>query len=202
MIITKIEKSKKGNILLYADNNYLTSLSPEIFFKNQLKVGDYVDEDILNRISTEYERFKAKEKALRLLSFRIHSKKELENKIKLHSTEDCAQYAADKMEELGLLNDLEFSKAYAKEMSSRKYYSLNRIKYELLKKGVNKSLILEALDEVEMDEEFNIKKFIEVKYHGKIDDEKVKRRAVSALQRLGYNWSQISAIVNMKDYMD
>lgn len=202
MIITKIEKSKKGNILLYADNNYLTSLSPEIFFKNQLKVGDYVDEDILNRISTEYERFKAKEKALRLLSFRIHSKKELENKIKLHSTEDCAQYAADKMEELGLLNDLEFSKAYAKEMSSRKYYSLSRIKYELLRKGVNKSLILEALDEVEMDEEFNIKKFIEVKYHGKIDDEKVKRRAVSALQRLGYNWSQISAIVNMKDYMD
>ncbi len=202
MIITKIEKSKKGNILLYADNNYLTSLSPEIFLKNQLKVGDYVDEDVLNKISTEYERFKAKEKALRLLSFRIHSKKELENKIKLHSTEDCAQYAADKMEELGLLNDLEFSKAYAKEMSSRKYYSLNRIKYELLKKGVNKSLILEALNEVEMDEELNIKKFIEVKYHGKIDDEKVKRRAVSALQRLGYNWSQISAIVNMKDYTD
>ena len=162
MIITKIEKSKKGNILLYADNNYLTSLSPEIFLKNQLKVGDYVDEDVLNKISTEYERFKAKEKALRLLSFRIHSKKELENKIKLHSTEDCAQYAADKMEELGLLNDLEFSKAYAKEMSSRKYYSLNRIKYELLKKGVNKSLILEALNEVEMDEELNIKKFIEM----------------------------------------
>lgn len=202
MIITKIEKSKKGNILLYADNNYLTSLSPEIFFKNQLKVGDYVDEDVLNKISTEYERFKAKEKALRLLSFRIHSKKELENKIKLHSTEDCAQYAADKMEELGLLNDLEFSKAYAKEMSSRKYYSLNRIKYELLKKGVNKSLILEALNEVEIDEELNIKKIIEVKYHGKIDDEKVKRRAVSALQRLGYSWSQISAIVNMKDYTD
>ncbi len=202
MIITKIEKSKKGNILLYADNTYLTSLSPEIFFKNKLKIGDYIDEYVLNKILSEYEFFKAKEKALRLLSFRIHSKKELENKIKLHLTEECAQYAADKMEELGLLNDLEFSKAYAKEMSSRKYYSLNRIKYELLKKGVDKSLILEALNEIEIDEEFNIKQFIKVKYHGRIEDEKIRRRAISALQRLGYSWSQISIIVNMKDYTD
>ena len=104
MIITKIEKSKKGNILIYADNNYLTSLSPEVFLKSKLKVGDYLDKEILKKVNADSDHHKAKEKALRLLSFRAHSKKELENKIKLRSTMESAQYAADKMEELGLFS--------------------------------------------------------------------------------------------------
>lgn len=202
MIITKIEKSKKGNIWIYADNNYLTSLSPEVFLKSKLKVGDYIDEEILKKINADSDRHKAKEKALRLLSFRAHSKKELENKIKLSSTDESAQHAVNKMEELGLVNDLEFSKAYAKELSCLKYYSINRIKYELLKKGVDKSVISEAIEEIEIDEENNIKKFMQSKRYLCLDDEKVKRRALNALQRLGYSWSQINSVINTKDYID
>lgn len=202
MIITKIEKSKKGNIWIYADNNYLTSLSPEVFLKSKLKVGDYIDEEILKKINADSDRHKAKEKALRLLSFRAHSKKELENKIKLSSTDESAQHAVNKMEELGLVNDLEFSKAYAKELSCLKYYSINRIKYELLKKGVDKSVISEAIEEIDIDEENNIKKFMQSKRYLCLDDEKVKRRALNALQRLGYSWSQINSVVNTKDYID
>lgn len=202
MIITKIEKSKKGNIWIYADNNYLTSLSPEVFLKSKLKVGDYIDEEILKKINADSDRHKAKEKALRLLSFRAHSKKELENKIKLSSTDESAQHAVNKMEELGLVNDLEFSKAYAKELSCLKYYSINRIKYELLKKGVDKSVISEAIEEIDIDEENNIKKFMQSKRYLCLDDEKVKRRALNALQRLGYSWSQINSVINTKDYID
>ena len=202
MIITKIEKSKKGNIWIYADNNYLTSLSPEVFLKSKLKVGDYIDEEILKKINADSDRHKAKEKALRLLSFRAHSKKELENKIKLSSTDESAQHAVNKMEELGLVNDLEFSKAYAKELACLKYYSINRIKYELLKKGVDKSVISEAIEEIEIDEENNIKKFMQSKRYLCLDDEKVKRRALNALQRLGYSWSQINSVINTKDYID
>ncbi len=202
MIITKIEKSKKGNILIYADNNYLTSLSPEVFLKSKLKVGDYLDEEILKKVNADSDHHKAKEKALRLLSFRAHSKKELENKIKLRSTVESAQYAADKMEELGLVNDLEFSKAYARELSCLKYYSINRIKYELSKKGVDKSIISEAIEDINIDEENNIRKFMQAKRYLCLDDEKIKRRALNALQRLGYSWSQINSVINTKDYMD
>lgn len=202
MIITKIEKSKKGNIWIYADNNYLTSLSPEVFLKSKLKVGDYINEEIFKKINADSDRHKAKEKALRLLSFRAHSKKELENKIKLSSTDESAQHAVNKMEELGLVNDLEFSKAYAKELACLKYYSINRIKYELSKKGVDKSVISEAIEEIDIDEENNIKKFMQAKRYLCLDDEKVKRRALNALQRLGYSWSQINSVINTKDYID
>ncbi len=201
MIITNIKKSKKGNILLYADNNYLTSISLEVFVKSKIKIGDYIDEEILSKINSESNNYKAKEKALRLLSFRAHSKKELENKIKHYTDQQSAEQVAKKMEDIGLVNDLEFSKTYAREFSSRKYYSKNRIIYELSQKGVEKSIILEALSDIDIDEDENIKNFINHKHYGNLKDEKVRRRAVSALQRLGYSWSQINGFIR-KDYED
>lgn len=201
MIITNIKKSKKGNILLYADNNYLTSVSLEVFVKSKIKIGDYIDEEILSKIDSESNNYKAKEKALRLLSFRAHSKKELENKIKHYTDQQSAEQVAKKMEDIGLINDLEFSKTYAREFSSRKYYSKNRIIYELSRKGVEKSIILEAISDIDIDEDENIKSFINHKRYGNLKDEKVRRRAVSALQRLGYSWSQINGFIN-KDYED
>lgn len=196
MIITTVKRSKKGNVLVYADKEYLTSLPPEVFIKSGLKVGSYIDEDIIKEISADSNAYKAKEKALRLLSLRSHSKKELENKIKRSLDEVSAQKATQKMEELGLINDIEFAKSYAKELSSRKCYAVNRIKYELAQKGVEKSIIFEILEELNIDEEGNIIKVLESKYSGKLNDEKYRRRAVSALQRLGYSWSQISSAIN------
>ena len=196
MIITNIKPSKKGNVLIYADNEYLISLSPEIFVKSKLKIGSYIDEDIIKEISADSNAYKAKEKAMRLLSFRSHSKKELETKIKRSLDEKSAHEAAQKMEELGLVNDREFAKSYAKELSSRKHYSVNRIKYTLVQKGIEKSIISEILEELGIDEEANLLTFLENKYSGKLNDEKYRRRAVSALQRLGYSWGQISSALN------
>ncbi len=168
------------------------SLSPEIFIKSKLKTGSYIDEDIMREISANSNAYKAKEKALRLLSIRAHSKKELETKIKSSLDENSAHKAVEKMEKLGLVNDAEFAKSYAKELSSRKYYSVNRIKYELAQKGIEKETVSEILNELDIDEESNILKFLENKYTGRLKDEKYRRRAVSALQRLGYSWNQIS----------
>ena len=50
------------------------------------------------------------------------------------------------------------------------------------------------LDDIEVDEREQIQAVIERKYP-KIDDEKIRRRAVAALQRLGYGWEDIKAVI-------
>ncbi|MBR2579313.1 MAG: regulatory protein RecX, partial [Clostridia bacterium] len=97
MIITKITKSKKGNALIYADNNYLASVPIEVFIKSRLKVGSNIDENTLEELVKEMDFNKAKEKALRLLSLRAHSKKELTDKLKNSSGEESAEKVAEKM---------------------------------------------------------------------------------------------------------
>ena len=82
LLITKIEKSKKGNVIICVDNSRLFNVPLEFFIKNNLKIGDYIDEITLKKLKEEINFIKAKEKALRLLSLRAHSGKELKEKIK------------------------------------------------------------------------------------------------------------------------
>lgn len=196
MIITKIKKSKKGNVLIYADNNYLTSLTPEIFVKSRLKVGDDIDESILEGLTKEKNFNKAKEKALRLLSLRAHSKKELKDKLKNSSGEENAEKVAERMESLGLIDDKSFAVSYANELFSRKLYSVSKVKYELSEKGISNDMAEEIIEEISPDERENIEKIFEKK-HFDVNDEKVFRRVVAYCQRLGYNWNDIKSVINL-----
>lgn len=198
MVITSIKKSKKGNILIYADNNYLTSVLPEVFLKSGLKVGSYIDEEILEKLNEEINLNKAKEKALRLLSFRAHSKKELKNKIQNSLGEKYAEKATEKMENLGLINDNEFAFTYAKELFLKKLYAVKRVKYELAKKGIENNIIEQVINELDIDEEENIKKIF-LKKHinaNMLSNEKELRRLVAYCQRLGYSWNTVNSAIN------
>ena len=195
MIITKIKKSKKGNSLIYADDNYLSSLPPEVFIKSDLKVGNYIDENILEKLTKEKDFNKAKEKALRLLSLRAHSKKELKDKLKNSSGERNAEKVAEKLENLGLIDDKSFAVSYANELFSRKLYSVSKVKYELSKKGISNVMAEEVIEEISPDERKNIEKIFEKK-HFDAEDKKNFRRVVSYCQRLGYNWNDIKSVIN------
>ena len=202
MIITALKKSKKGNILIYADGAYLASVIPEVFLKSNLKIGSYIDDEIIEELSKEINLNKAKEKAFRLLSLRAHSKKELKNKITRSIGEEYAEEATSKMESLGLINDREFAFSYAKELFSKKFYSVRRVKIELLEKGISDDIINLVLEEINPNEDENVKKVLEKRYFGKgnlLKEEKELRKAVSYCQRLGYNWSQIKRGVDSFD---
>ncbi len=202
MIITAVKKSKKGNILIYADGSYLASIMPEVFLKHNFKIGSYIDGEIIEKLNGEINLNKAKEKALRLLSMRAHSKKELENKITRSLGEEYAKKASSKMEKLGLINDKEFAFSYAKELIFRKFHSISRTKLELAEKGVSGDIIDLVIDEINPDEEENIKNILEKRYISKgksLKDEREFRKAVSYCQRLGYNWYQIKRVVNFFD---
>lgn len=199
MIITGLKKSKCGNILIYADEKYFASIPDEVFIKQGFRVGGYIDEKILSVTLTDINDYKAKERALNLLSFRAHSKKELEQKLKRKSfNEVSAKIAVEKMSELGLLNDFEFAKSLANELIFRKFYSGSRVKYELSKKGIDKNIVDDILEEMDFDEYEIAKKFVQKKCRNILNlDEKIKKRLISSLQRLGYSWDVIKNVVDI-----
>lgn len=202
MIITDLKKSKKGNVLIYADGEYLTKVLSETFLKSGLKVGDRIDDEVLKNLSEEENLSKAKDKALRLLSFRDHSKKELIEKIRQSFGCECAERAADKMENLGLVDDEKFADSYAKELFESKLYSVRRIEYELAKKGISNEMIEKVMSENIFDERENIEKILNKKgfdkklIENRFENQKEFRRIIAYCQRLGYSWSDISAVIN------
>lgn len=194
MLITAIEPRRKAMSALYLDGEYVMNLDTRTLIENRFDVGKDIDDEDLHEIIRLSNERRAKEKALWLISYRDHSKKELADKIKRTCDEESADKAVERMEELGLVNDESYALHYAQKLIFTKHMSKNAVVYELARKGIDKELAAEILDEIEVDSSEQIRIIIDKKYKN-ISDEKIRRRAVAALQRLGYRWDEFKGVI-------
>ena len=137
--------------------------------------------------------------ALNALAPRAKSRGELASHLKRRGIEDlAAEVVLDRLEKSGLVNDLEFARAWADSRMRAKNLSKRVIAGELREKGVSAELIAIALDEIDNDLEYRaalelgMRKARSLK---RFDDETRQRRLISALQRKGFNFSVISAVL-------
>ena len=199
MHITDIRPRRKGLSALYLDGEYAVSLDTQTLLEHRINTGcELSDEDLRELIEMSSER-RAKEKALWLISYRDHSKKELKDKLVRTCDADAADKAVARMEELGLVNDDKFARQYARRLLLEKKLTRRAAAFELTRKGIDRETAEKVLGEIDVDYRGNIREIIEKKYRN-IQDEKVKRRAVAALQRLGYGWDDIKAV--LEEYTD
>lgn len=197
MEITAIEPRRKGLSQLFIDGEEAVKLDSFLLKQQGVKIGQEITDEELHRLIQDSDTRRASEKALYLLEFRSHSKKELSDKIaRTAASREAAEAAADRMEELGLVDDTAYAKGLAKTMIVNKQYGLHRVRYELRHKGIDNDIIDEILGEYE-DEDFSdtIRTFLDKKYPDYAEDPAVRRRAIAALQRRGYGWDDISRAV-------
>lgn len=191
MIITEIKRGKRGCYLVFGDEEYLMSVKAEVLIKSGIKVGKHVDEDTLAGIKKQSDFYRAKEKALNLLSYRGRSKKELKDRLSRDADEKSVDMALQKMESLGLINDESFAMQYAEELLLNKRVSLSLAKYKLREKGISDEIIEKVFLQFDINEEEQVLFLLRKKYLEKMQDEKSKTSVVRALMRRGYNLSTV-----------
>ena len=195
MIITDVVPKRKRLSALYIDGEFALKIDTETFLSSRFKIGgEITDEELKELIDASNEK-RAKEKALWLISYRDHSKKELSEKLRRDSDDEAAHKAVERMEELGLIDDEKYARRYAEELINVKHLSVRGARYKLTEKGIDRELADEILEELDPDPREHIATIIERKYKKALPDEKGKRRAVAALQRMGYSWSDINAVI-------
>ena len=199
MKITEIRPRRKGLSALFIDGEFAMALDTQTLLEQRIDVGRELDDEELHELITLSNERRAKEKALWLISYRSHSKKELRDKIRRTCDAEAADKAVERMEELGLVNDEDFARRYAEQLLYGKRLSKRAAFYELRRKGIDQATAEEALAELDVDVHEQIRALIEKKYR-QINDEKIRRRAVAALQRLGYGWEDIKAV--LEEYAD
>ena len=194
MKITDIRPRRKGLSAVYIDGEYALSLDTQTLLEHRIDIGRELDDEELHDLIESSNERRAKEKALWLISYRSHSKKELRDKISRTCDRQSAEKAVERMEELGLVNDRDYAERCAQTLIFTKHMSKRGAAMELRRKGIESEIIDEVLGDIEVDEREQIQAVIERKYP-KIDDEKIRRRAVAALQRLGYGWDDIKDVI-------
>ena len=194
MELTAAEPRRRGLVQLFLDGEAAVKLDTQVFLQSGLKPGDQVSDQELFELIQASDARRAQEKALYLLEYRNYSKRELTEKIaRTAASREAAQAAAGRMEELGLIDDRRFGEDYARELFGRKGYGSRRVAQELRRKGLDQELVQELVEKYGSPEQSgeNIRRVLEKKYPGWREDEKVRRRAFAALQRLGYSYQEV-----------
>ena len=201
MLITAIEKRKGTRSAVYVDGEYAMMLDAEIIFNAGLKAGREIDQNALFELQKQSDLRRTRERALYLLGYKSHTKKELTDKLAKTSDEDTAAEIAGRMEELGLVNDADYAERYARQLANSKGYGMSRIRQQLYKKGIDRELIDDTLEQlaqtVDVDEK--ISELIERKYQRYLGTKKGMDKTINALIRLGYRYDDIRRVLNTFD---
>lgn len=191
MLITAMEPRRKRLTALFLDGELAMKLDTETLLQAGLRIGMELDDEALYELIQRSAARRAQEKALYLLEHRSHSKKELADKISRTTGREAAERAAQRMEDLGLVDDGRYARDLAAELLRRKGFAARRAEYELLQKGIDRGMAREIVEELAPEPEEALRMLVERKYSGSLSDEKGRRRVVAALQRLGYSGEDI-----------
>ena len=186
---------RKDKIHIYIDGEYRLTVDEIFWFSCGYISGDEIDEEELTAFEEAAGSRRAFNSALNSLDYRDHSEKEIRAKLMRKHGAEYVDEAVEKLIELDLINDRRYAENYARELFEHKKFGKIRIKSELIAKGIASDIASETVNSLFEDEEpDNIQRIvdsIEKKYYNRMNDEVGRKKVFSALQRMGYSFSDI-----------
>lgn len=223
MKIEKLEPSrhKQGRWLVWLEDASFVRIGEGDVVSLGLYAGKELTDAEGEALTTAGERSKLMERAVGLLSQRPMSRKELLDKLcapprqkrekypydklddipdrsvlqaRREALREQAEAVADRLTELGLLNDREYAGMVARHYAA-KGYGPRKIRDELYRRGVPREYWEDAVEEREPDES-RIDKLARQKLRGAEPTRENLKKVSDYLARRGYGWEEISTVLD------
>lgn len=200
LVITAVERQpkQKGRYLI-SFGEYKLSIHEDVMIKYRMLRGNQFTKQELEDIVLADEKQRAYVQALKYLERKQRTRKELADRLKEKEiSQSVIEQALQRLEQEGLINDELYAKQWASQRISSQRKGRAWVRQELRQKGVDKSLISEALDEVSQEQEFESclivgrKKWNQTR--GELMDK--KRKTGSFLMRRGFSGEHVRRAIN------
>ncbi|MCA9380649.1 RecX family transcriptional regulator [Candidatus Dojkabacteria bacterium] len=199
MQITSIVQQKRNedNVNLFLDNKFWCSISKDTLLEFQLHKGKTITQDQKQELEKLSSENFIKEKALKYIFIRPRSKKELYDYLvyKKDFEKESVEIVLTKLESKGTVNDTEFAKWFVSQRLISNKYGEQRIRNDLIKKGISKNLIDISLKElVKKDDQIEKIKELIKKFEKEIKEEDVYKKKQKITRRLlsrGFSYDDI-----------
>lgn len=194
MRIERVEasKHKRGRVLVFLEDGACLKITEQELLDFGLRAGDRLDSGTLARLKAAAGVSNVKVTAADLIGKRAMSRRDLEKKLQGKGASEAeARYAAEWLEAIGAINDADYAAMLVRHCGDLGYGPA-RTREKLYEKGVPRELWEEALDQLP-DSGGQIQRFLESKLHGRLPDEREKKRLTDALLRRGFSWGDVKA---------
>lgn len=202
MKISKIEKQKKENrYSIFLDGEFAFGIYKDTVLKFGLRTKDKLSEEKINEIKNYDEYYAGKRIALRFLSYRQRSEKEIRDKLR---SKKISNSNIDKiittLSDLNFINDEQFAKLFLESYLRKKPMGGRLISMKLLEKGIKKDIIEKVLTE-NYNEEEELEKCNELlmKYIKKVkskNEMEKKRKCYQYLLSRGFDNELVREIIS------
>lgn len=199
MKITGIEPQKNNKrVNVFIDGEFAFGIDEYLRFKHSLHVDDEITQEFIDNILKAEEQNKVNTYAFNLLSYRQRSEQELIGALQRKGfDEESISNTLEYLKENKYIDDVYFAKCFIADKQNLNGFGTQRIKYELIKKGVSKDIIQSQLI-IDEDEEYQMALEIgEKKMKSFKNDEKdaIYRKLGGFLQRRGYSYDIVSKVL-------
>lgn len=206
MRITRIEAQKKhpDRKSIFADGKFLAGVSDETLLRLALRTGDELSPETVKALQRTEELWSARNAALRLLSYRPRTEREIRDKLreKEYPDTDIAATIED-LKRSGLVNDEEFARMFLRDALSLRPKGKFALKRKMLLLGLEKSIVEQVLHEAfsqvnQEDVAFEAARRFLRKGRGlkqAEDPAATRNRLANYLARQGYGWDTIGPVI-------
>lgn len=204
MKITAIEPQKHHaeRMNLYVDGAFRLALAQEIVLRAGLRTGDPIGEERLAELEGEDLRWKARDAALNLLSFRSRTAAELRDRLrrKEYAPEVVDACVADLVER-GLVDDSSFAESFVRDRVRLRPRGSRRLVQELRAKGVDSDTAHAAIGEVmerEETTELELAREAAARWPRRAgeDPQRARRRLFGFLSRRGFGGEVVRQVMD------
>lgn len=198
--ITAIKPQKDENrVNIYLDGKFGFGLDLENYVKLHLKVEQELTQEEINEIVNKSEHQKILNRILTFVSIRPRSEEEIKVWLRRKKIPEDMHYSLkETLQRLGFINDTHFARWFVEQRLTFRPKGKQALKYELLKKGIDRKIIDETLEKLEIDEvglALRLLKKRESKWK-RIPEEEVKQKMYEYLARSGFSWETVKEAVD------
>jgi len=204
--VTSVEPQKKSasrrtkRFNIFLDGEFAFGADEDLVVNRRLVIGKIITPEDMEKILYEAEIGKLMEKMYRWFGLRQHSEKEVKDYFR---NKTFSQLVVDAVIEVlkkkGMVNDLEFAKAWVEARRRSKQKGIRAIKAELFQKGIDKEIIEEVISHQSsvISEEELAKQALEkkMKVWKNLDPKRLYQKSIEFLLRKGFEYENVKEAV-------
>ena len=161
-----------------------------------LVIGATLSDEDVARLDRMDQYVRGRDKAMRMLSMRSRSRREIESALRtLGLADPVRQGVIAELEEAGLIDDARFAREFVSVRKDTRRVGPHRLRADMSKLGLQRAVVDQALSTYGADEQETLARaLVERSLRGGIVDEKALRRVVALLKRKGYDYSVVNRV--------
>lgn len=191
----KVQKRNPDRVSIYLDGEYAFGLSRIV--AAWLNVGQHVSDERIEALRAKDGNEVAYQRALRLISHRMRTRREIQQKLVEKGFEDTqAESVIARLVEAGLVEDREFARMWVENRNQSHPRSQRLMKLELMQKGVSveeiESALVDSADDADLATQAAMQQIR--KYSG-LEWSEFRKKLSAFLMRRGFSYGTIAPVV-------